>query len=161
MTPTPFLEPSCVLSISESSRRPFLQKSTTTAAFPYTFKISVYPQMLPSHELKVVSLVRCVFCCTKSDRKGKTKYPSRQWFLTPAIRFAVHPPQLALLDKNITLMAGLEQPALEFALTTSQSIPSFTPLPSTAEQAMMLQLRSRSSPKRSASEISPAPLAPG
>ena len=46
-------------------------------------------------------------------------------------------------------------------LTTSQSMPSGTPRPSMAEHATILQLRSLSSPSRRASDISPAPLAPG
>ena len=50
---------------------------------------------------------------------------------------------------------------LHHTLTTSQSIPSLMPFPSIAEHATMLQFRSLSSPKRSASDISPAPLAPG
>jgi hypothetical protein len=45
--------------------------------------------------------------------------------------------------------------------TTNQSMPSLIPLPSIAEQATILQFRSRSSPNFNASEISPAPLAPG
>ena len=44
---------------------------------------------------------------------------------------------------------------------TSQSMPSLIPLPSITEQATILQLRSRNSPSFSASEISPAPCAPG
>jgi hypothetical protein len=44
---------------------------------------------------------------------------------------------------------------------TSQSMPSDMPLPSIAEQATILQFRSLSSPSLSASDISPAPCAPG
>jgi hypothetical protein len=51
--------------------------------------------------------------------------------------------------------------AKHWRLTTSQSMPSLMPRPSIAEQAMMLQLRSLSSPSFSASEMSPAPFAPG
>ena len=43
----------------------------------------------------------------------------------------------------------------------SQSIPSLIPFPSIHEQATIDQLRSRSSPSFNASEISPAPFAPG
>lgn len=46
-------------------------------------------------------------------------------------------------------------------LTTNQSMPSSIPFPSIAEQATILQFRSRSSPSFKASDISPAPLAPG
>ncbi len=46
-------------------------------------------------------------------------------------------------------------------LTTSQSIPSSTPLPSTALHATILQFRSRNSPNFNASLISPAPFALG
>lgn len=52
-------------------------------------------------------------------------------------------------------------PSKERVLTTNQSIPSFRPFPSIAEHATILQFRSRSSPSFRASEISPAPLAPG
>lgn len=43
----------------------------------------------------------------------------------------------------------------------SQSIPSLMPFPSMTEQATILQFRSLSSPNFKASEISPAPCAPG
>ena len=46
-------------------------------------------------------------------------------------------------------------------LTTSQSIPSLTPLPSIALHPTILQFRSFSSASASASLISPAPFAPG
>lgn len=58
-------------------------------------------------------------------------------------------------------ITGDQRPPSYPILTTSQSMPSLTPVPSTAEQAMMVQLRSLSSPRRRASEISPAPFAPG
>lgn len=70
----------------------------------------------------------------------------------------------SLLLNQIWLAHERTSPSIKrekWELTTSQSMPSSSPLPSMAEHATMLQLRSRSSPSFKASEISPAPLAPG
>lgn len=61
---------------------------------------------------------------------------------------------------GISLLHTVHQDS-EFTVFTSQSIPSLIPLPSMAEHATILQFLSRSSPKCNASDISPAPFAPG
>lgn len=61
----------------------------------------------------------------------------------------------------MTFLTTLRHVATKEKTYTSQSMPSLMPLPSITEQATILQFLSRSSPSFKASEISPAPCAPG